>query len=707
MNDTRTTRRALLRLGTSGLFAAAVGGLPASGQTPPRRRPNIILILADDLGVGDLGCYGQTKIQTPNLDRMAAEGVRFTQHYCGTSVCAPSRCALLTGKHTGHAAIRGNGKFALEDDPEDPSVFRWLKDAGYRTALIGKSGLSGNIEDGAHPNRKGVDHFFGFVSHSAAHRHYPESMFRNGEKVPYPGNRGKEGDAYNEAAFLEEAKRFLRDNKDRPFFLHYASTVPHADLAAPDEWRKRYAGKFPETPFAGGHYRAEPQPRATYAAMVSYLDWEVGQLLTTLKELGIERDTLVLFVSDNGPMREGGYSPEFFRSSGGLRGGKRDLYEGGVRSPLIARWPGRIKAGTTSDHVSAFWDFPATACALAGAPAPPKDTDGVSFAPALLGDAKGQNKHEYLYWEFHEQGGKRAVRVGDWKMVQVDAKKSPDGPVEVYDLRSDPAETRDLAARHPEKVAEARHLFAEAHVPRDGFTFGAAGATAAGVAAAPIRVLPLGDSITQGGRRDREEYTYRHPLFYRLREAGYPVDFIGSLKAGLHGDAKWPDKDGVPFDPDHEGHYGWKTAKVRDNLREWMKSYPAPPDVVLIHLGTNDQGSQDFDRDIVAPLREMVGMLRAANPRVVVLLGHLNFNGGAALQIRPKVEALAKELNTAGSPVATVAHYEGWTKKPDAPNPDTFDWAHPNPSGQKKMADGWFAAMKPHLDRLQKERGGK
>jgi arylsulfatase A-like enzyme len=446
-------------------------GLLAAGAAPPARRPNIVFILADDLGYGDLGSYGQTRIRTPHLDRMAAEGVRFTQHYAGTSVCAPSRCCLLTGRHTGHGAIRGNGPDALADDPKDPTIFRLLKDAGYRTALIGKSGLSGNIDDGAHPNRKGVDHFFGFVSHAAAHRHYPESLYRNGERVAYPGNRGKEGDSYGEAAFVAEAERFLTESRDRPFFLHYAPTLPHADLAVPDEWRRPYAGRFPETPFAGGHYRAEPQPLATYAGMVAYLDNGVGRLLAKLKELGVERETLVLFASDNGAMREGGYDPAYLRSSGPLRGGKRDLYEGGIRSPLIARWPGRIKAGTTSDHVSAFWDFPATACELAGLPTPP-GTDGISYLPALLGDTQRQRRHDYLYWELHEQGGKRAVRVGGWKMVQLGAKKDPDdGPVEVYDLRADPAEKTDLSARHPEKVAEARRLFRRAHTPKPGFDF--------------------------------------------------------------------------------------------------------------------------------------------------------------------------------------------------------------------------------------------
>ncbi|MBC8139197.1 MAG: G-D-S-L family lipolytic protein [Fibrella sp.] len=220
----------------------------------------------------------------------------------------------------------------------------------------------------------------------------------------------------------------------------------------------------------------------------------------------------------------------------------------------------------------------------------------------------------------------------------------------------------------------------------------------------PIRVLPIGDSITQGGRADRAEYTYRYPLFYRLKNAKYDIDFIGSLRKGLNADATWSPKDGVAFDPDHEGHYGWKTAAVRDNLTQWMKSYPAAPDIVLIHLGTNDQGEKDHNAAIIKPMRDIIALLRARNPRVVVLIGHLNFNGGAALTIRPLIEELARTIGTTESPVRTVSHFEGWHENPDDESPDTFDWAHPNPQGQQKMADKWFAAMKPHLDRLQKTR---
>ncbi|MEM9353980.1 MAG: sulfatase-like hydrolase/transferase, partial [Planctomycetota bacterium] len=305
---------------------------PAAG--PPR----IIFILADDLGYGDLGCYGQTNFQTPHIDRMAAEGLRFTQHYAGSTVCAPSRACLLTGQHTGHVWQRANGKIHFRSDPRDLTIATMLKRAGYRTAMIGKSGVACNDSDGKRPNKKGFDHFFGYVSHTAAHRYYPTSLWRNGKLVRYTDNQGKAGKTYSGDLFREDALAFIDANRREKFFLFLALQQPHADLAVPDLYRKRFAGKFQETPHPGGHYRAEPEPKATYAGMISHLDETVGAVLHKLRELGIERETLVLFSSDNGPMSEGGWDQDFFNSSGPLRGGKRDLYEGGVRVPLIARW---------------------------------------------------------------------------------------------------------------------------------------------------------------------------------------------------------------------------------------------------------------------------------------------------------------------------------------------------------------------------------
>jgi arylsulfatase A-like enzyme len=430
--------------------------------------PNIIFILADDMGYGDLGCYGQQNFATPNIDRMAAQGMRFTQHYAGSTVCAPSRACLLGGQHTGHVYQRANGKIEFRPDPQDICIARLLKDAGYQTALIGKSGLSSSTDNGRQPNEKGFDHFFGYVSHSAAHYYYPKGLWRDGEKVRYPGNQGHEGEQYSCDLFREDALAWLEAHREGPFFLHLSLTQPHADLQVPDKWRAPFLGKFEEVPFPGNHYRAEPNPKATFAGMMTHLDHSVGAVLDKLRESGVAENTLVLFSSDNGAMNEGGWDREFFDSSGPLRGGKRDMYEGGVRVPLIAWWPETIRAGAETDHVAAFWDFVPTACELAGVSSP-ADSDGISYAPTLL--ARGeQPQHDYLYWEFYEQGGKQAVRQGDWKAVRLDVQTHPDRPLELYDLASDVGEEHDVAAEHPDVVARMRQLMREAHVDNDRFT---------------------------------------------------------------------------------------------------------------------------------------------------------------------------------------------------------------------------------------------
>lgn len=437
-------------------------------------RPNIIFILADDLGYGDLSCYGQKNFKTPHLDQMAAEGMRFTQHYCGSTVCAPSRACLLSGRHTGHVYQRANGDLAFRPDPQDICIARLLKDAGYQTAMIGKSGLSCRTVNERHPNEKGFDHFFGFLSHNAAHRQYPKSLVRDGERVRYPGNHGKEGAQYAGDLFLGDALAYIDVYADggEPFFLHLSFTQPHADLAVPATWRDPFVGKFEETPFKGGEdavgYRAESHPKATFAGMVTHLDDAVGQVLAKLREKGIAKNTLVLFANDNGAMSEGGWSREYFNSSGPLRGGKRDLYEGGIRTPLIAWWPGRIAAGATSEHLSAFWDFVPTACELAGAEAP-ADTDGLSYVPTLLGRAAEQRRHNFLYWEFYEQGGKQAVRQGDWKAVRLNALDPAKAIVELYDLGDDGGEQDNVAAAHPDVVARLTALMRDAHVDQDGY----------------------------------------------------------------------------------------------------------------------------------------------------------------------------------------------------------------------------------------------
>lgn len=431
-------------------------------------RPNIIFILADDLGYGDLGCYGQKNFETPQIDQMAAEGIRFTQHYAGSTVCAPSRACLLSGQHTGHVHQRANGDIAFRPDPQDICIARLLKEAGYETAMIGKSGLSCRTKNGRLPNEKGFDYFFGYNSHGAAHRYYPQWLWRNGVKQKFSSNHGRDGEQYSGDLFLSDALDWLDQHQDATFFLHLSLQQPHADLAVPELWKEPFLAKFKDLPFSGNGYRAEPYPKATFAGMVTHLDYTVGQLLAKLKRLGIDRRTLVLFSSDNGAMSEGGWDQSNFDSSGTLRGGKRDLYEGGIRVPLIAWWPETIKPGKTSEHISAFWDFVPTACELAGVEAP-LNTDGLSYVPTLLGQAWRQREHRYLYWEFYEQRGKQAVRLGDWKAVRLQAITNPSRPLELYNLSKDLRETRNVAADHPEVAAEMTEIMRTAHADSELF----------------------------------------------------------------------------------------------------------------------------------------------------------------------------------------------------------------------------------------------
>jgi len=451
---------------------AAVTHLPyrqlrAEDRPGQQDRPNIVLILADDLGYGDLGCYGQRRIKTPCIDRLAAEGIRFTDHYAGSTVCAPSRCVLLTGFHTGHATIRGNDPGLLRD--EDVTVAELLKEAGYATGCIGKWGVG-------HPKpgdaaRNGFDYFFGYVNMWHAHNYYPEFLYRNAERVPLenkvpPFDRPRPEGAgvatvrkqYAHDLFAEEALAFIERNKDRPFFLYLPLNIPHANNEA--------GRRGMEVPSWGQYADLDwPEPQKGHAAMISRMDADVGRLMAKLGELGIDERTIVLFSSDNGPHHEGGADPDFNDSNGPLRGTKRDLYEGGIRVPLVARWPGKIKPGTVTNHPSAFWDFLPTACEMAGVK-PPEGIDGLSYLPTLLGEPEKQKEHDCLYWEFYEQGGKRAVRQGRWKAVQLDVIKHPDGPIELYDLAEDLGEERDVAAEHPEIVRRMGAIMREAHVDR-------------------------------------------------------------------------------------------------------------------------------------------------------------------------------------------------------------------------------------------------
>ncbi len=435
MNSGRTLRS----IGFLVLAGLTVGSL---GCVAPAARPNIIFVLADDLGYGDLGCYGQKRIRTPNLDRMADEGIRFTQCYAGSTVCAPSRCCLMTGLHTGHALVRGNGRVPLR--PEDVTVAEVLKTAGYATGIIGKWGL-GEPDTTGIPNRQGFDYWFGYLNQRHAHNYWPEYLWRNQQKFPLEGNVAEKGVSsqraqYSHDLFTTEALRFIERHKDHPFFLYLAYTIPHANNEAGD--------KGMEVP-SDEPYTDKPWPAAqkNHAAMITRLDRDMGRLFDRLEALGIDEDTVVFFSSDNGPHAEGGADPKFFNSSGPLRGYKRALYEGGIRVPMIVRWPGKIKAGRVSDQVWTFWDFPPTAAELAGAE-PPAEIDGISMAPALLG--KRQKSHDFLYWEFHEGVSKQAVRMGDFKAVRLKLGE----PLELYDLNTDVGETRNIAADHPEIVAK-------------------------------------------------------------------------------------------------------------------------------------------------------------------------------------------------------------------------------------------------------------
>jgi len=420
------------------LFTAAAPLL--APQSPASRKPNIVFILADDLGYGDLSCYGQKMIATPNLDRLAAEGMRFTQAYAGSTVCAPSRCCLMTGLHTGHARIRGNARHPLR--PEDTTVAEVLKRAGYHTGLVGKWGLGEAASTGV-PNRKGFDEFFGYLNQQHAHSYYPDHLWENESDVILAGNLGVPRE-YSHDLFTDRALKFVEKNRAQPFFLYLAYTIPHANNEL-----GRDTGNGMEVPEVGEFAtRNWPQQEKNFAAMVTRMDRDIGKFMAKLKETNVDQDTLIIFSSDNGPHREGGHEPDFFDSNGPLRGIKRDLYEGGIRVPALARWPGRIRPGV-SDHIWSFPDFLPTAAEVAGA-RPPARIDGVSFLPTLLGNRQPQP--ENLYWEFHERGFTQAVRFGDWKAVR------NGGKTEIYNLRDDIGEKKDLAANEPATVAKAEKM---------------------------------------------------------------------------------------------------------------------------------------------------------------------------------------------------------------------------------------------------------
>lgn len=397
--------------------------------------PNIILFLADDLGYGDLGCYGQKYIKTPHLDQMAAEGMRFTDFYSGSTVCAPSRCTLMTGYHTGHSRVRGNSIVPLL--PEDVTVAELLKAAGYATGIFGKWGLGEPGTTGV-PNKKGFDEWFGYLNQVHAHDYYPDYLWRNEEIVQIPP------DTYSHDLFTQEAIDFIKRKQNEPFFLYVPYTIPHANNELGDEGMQVPS----DAPYS---HESWPQQQKNYAAMITRLDEHIGQILALLAELGLEEDTIVLFSSDNGPHEEGGATAEFFDSNGPLHGIKRDLYDGGVRVPMIARWLGKIKPGLVNHQPFALWDFLPTATEIAGIKAP-EDIDGISMLPAMLG--KPSENHEILYWEFHERGFEQAIRMGRWKAVRHGINQ----PIELYDLETDIGEQCNVAVKYPEVVQRIKEI---------------------------------------------------------------------------------------------------------------------------------------------------------------------------------------------------------------------------------------------------------
>jgi arylsulfatase len=486
----------LLGIGSLGLLASGCSGLNKETS-----KPNIVFILADDLGYGDLGCYGQTKIETPNIDQLATTGMLFTDHYAGSAVCAPSRSVLLTGVHSGKGQVRGNDPWPERGDvqnyramfrdstlegsrPIEANTYttaRMLQSAGYKTGIVGKWGLGAPGTAGL-PNLQGFDFFYGYICQRQAHTHYPLHLWKNDRRVfldndtvaphePFP-----EGvDPYNLKAsyklndyapdlMFKEITQFVDENKANPFFLYWATTIPHLPLQAPESWIEYYVKKFgDEEASDGGGYFPVRYPKATYAAMISYLDDQVGKLVQQLKDLGIYENTLIIFTSDNGPY--GSFAP-WFKSAGPFRDSgpyiKGSLHEGGIREPMIAAWPAAIKPGTVTSHISGFQDVMPTLAEIAGVELP-QDLGGISYLPTLLG--KEQKQHEYLYWEYPGGKGQLNVRIGKYKVFRDNVKSANPSPWQVYDLETDPLEENDLAASNPDLIQRAEEIIALEHTP--------------------------------------------------------------------------------------------------------------------------------------------------------------------------------------------------------------------------------------------------
>lgn len=451
-------------------------GLVFSQGKAQQKKPNIIYIYADDLGYAEIGAYGQKKIKTPNLDKLAKEGMKFTQHYTSTPVCAPARCMLMTGKHGGHSYIRGNYEMGGFPDsleagqmplPEGTfTIPKMLKEAGYVTALTGKWGLGMNNTTGS-PLKQGFDYYYGYLDQKQSHNFYPSHLWENDEKVMLDNPHMYvhktldstkatdkdfdyyKGKVYSPDMMTKKAVSFINEQKSKPFFLYMPYTIPHVSLQAPDEYVKKYIGRFNEHPYYGQQgYAPTKYPYSTYAAMITYLDDQVGIIMAEIKKLGLDDNTIIMFSSDNGATFNGGVNAKFFNSVDGLRGLKMDVYEGGIREPFIARWPGNIPANTTSDFVSAQFDMMATFAAIAGTK--PNNTDGISLLPTLLGKNKDQKQRDYIYWEYPEKGGQLAIRMGDWKGVKVNLRKNLNNRWQIFNLKTDRNETTDIASEHPE-----------------------------------------------------------------------------------------------------------------------------------------------------------------------------------------------------------------------------------------------------------------
>ena len=479
-------------LGTAA-FALPLTGLGCKKKHSP---PTIIYILADDLGYGELGCYGQKKIKTPNIDTLASQGMKFTQHYSGSPVCAPSRCVLMTGKHTGHAYIRDNDEMPERGDvwhdpelegnrpllPYTTTIGTVLQKKGYTTGAMGKWGLGGPANSGE-PNQQGFDFWYGYLCQRMAHNYYPTHLWKNREKDLLEGNPyffphqkfpedkdpldrssydDYKGQTYSMDRMAEEALQFIERNKSNPFFLYLPFPVPHVSIQVPEDSLKEYEGVFPETPYLGDKgYTPHPTPRAGYAAMITRMDREIGRILGLLEKLGLAENTVVMFSSDNGPTFNGGTDSAFFESAGPLRGLKTMLYEGGIRVPMVARWPGKIQPGSETDHISAFWDVLPTITDIVGGD-PPDGIDGISFLPTLLGQKKKQINHEYMYWEY---SGKQAVRMGPWKAYRPGFEER----IEVYNLEDDIGEQKDVAPDHPEIVVKIEEILQTARTESELF----------------------------------------------------------------------------------------------------------------------------------------------------------------------------------------------------------------------------------------------